>query len=67
MSIRAGGEIHQDLGARYSVGIHWGVFELTDEPLDEPPQKLAEARALAGIPRTVSSSCVTAQRASSIL
>ena len=43
-------QVHRDLGARYSVGVHWGVFELTDEPLDEPPQKLAEARAQAGIP-----------------
>jgi N-acyl-phosphatidylethanolamine-hydrolysing phospholipase D len=43
-------KIHQDLGARYSVGIHWGAFELTDEPLDEPPLKLAEARTAAGIP-----------------
>ncbi|MGB7542283.1 MAG: MBL fold metallo-hydrolase [Burkholderiales bacterium] len=43
--------VHQDLAARYSVGVHWGVFELTDEPLDEPPQKLAEARARAGVPQ----------------
>jgi N-acyl-phosphatidylethanolamine-hydrolysing phospholipase D len=43
-------KIHQDLGARYSVGIHWGTFQLTDEPLDEPPFKLAEARTAAGIP-----------------
>lgn len=42
-------QIHQDLRARYSVGMHWGTFNLTDEPMDEPPRALAEARAAAGI------------------
>ena len=37
-------QIHQDIGARYSVGMHWGTFKLTDEPIDEPPNLLAEAR-----------------------
>jgi L-ascorbate metabolism protein UlaG (beta-lactamase superfamily) len=40
---------HRDLNARYSVGMHWGTFKLTDELLDEPPQKLAEALAREGI------------------
>jgi len=35
--------IHMDIRARHSVGMHWGTFILTDEPLDEPPKKLAEA------------------------
>ena len=42
--------IHQDLRARYSVAMHWGTFVLTDEPLDEPPHKLAAARRAAGVP-----------------
>ncbi|WP_213958659.1 MBL fold metallo-hydrolase [Variovorax sp. dw_954] len=37
-------KIHLDIGAKRSLGIHWGTFELTDEPLDEPPQRLTEER-----------------------
>lgn len=40
---------HQELGARESIAIHWGTFELTDEPLDEPPRALARARSAAGL------------------
>jgi N-acyl-phosphatidylethanolamine-hydrolysing phospholipase D len=36
-------KIHLDIGARKSVAIHWGTFILTDEPLDEPPQRLKKA------------------------
>jgi L-ascorbate metabolism protein UlaG (beta-lactamase superfamily) len=31
---------HADLAARMLVGMHWGTFQLTDEPLDEPPTRL---------------------------
>ena len=30
----------EDLGARRFLAMHWGTFKLTDEPLDEPPQRL---------------------------
>ena len=30
--------IHLDINARYSVGIHWGTFIITDETLKEPPK-----------------------------
>lgn len=35
--------IFKILRCRKAIGIHWGAFELTDEPLDEPPQLLASA------------------------
>ena len=41
--------IHLDLGAKRTLGIHWGTFELTNESLDEPPAKLAEARRAQGV------------------
>lgn len=35
--------IHRDVKSAQSVGMHWGTFILTDEPVDEPPQRLARA------------------------
>ncbi len=42
-------QVHRDLHARASLGVHWGSFGLTDEPLDEPPQALAQARRAQGV------------------
>ena len=42
-------QIHRDLAAERSIGIHWGTFELTDESLDEPPRALARAARQAGL------------------
>jgi N-acyl-phosphatidylethanolamine-hydrolysing phospholipase D len=41
-------QTYRDLGARYMLGMHWGTFDLTDEPLDEAPRALARAIAAAG-------------------
>jgi L-ascorbate metabolism protein UlaG (beta-lactamase superfamily) len=40
---------HLDCGARVSVAMHWGTFQLTDEAREAPPQALAEAREAAGV------------------
>lgn len=42
-------QIHQDIGAMRSIGMHWGTFRLTTEPMDEPPRRLREAVAEAGL------------------
>jgi len=39
----------QDLGARYLIPMHWGTFELTHEPLQEPPLALERAIGAAGV------------------
>jgi N-acyl-phosphatidylethanolamine-hydrolysing phospholipase D len=43
-------QIHIDLGAKRSVGVHWGTFELSDEPLDHPIEALPRARERLGVP-----------------
>ncbi|MDQ7969126.1 MAG: MBL fold metallo-hydrolase [Oxalicibacterium faecigallinarum] len=42
-------KIHQTIKSAYSIGVHWGTFEMADESLDEPPLALAEARKKAGV------------------
>lgn len=42
-------QLHRDVGARVSLGMHWGTFQLTDEGREEPPQALAAARQAAGL------------------
>jgi N-acyl-phosphatidylethanolamine-hydrolysing phospholipase D len=38
-------QIHLDLGAKRSVGVHWGTFALADDPLDQPIHELPAVRA----------------------
>jgi L-ascorbate metabolism protein UlaG (beta-lactamase superfamily) len=42
-------KIMEDLEAARAVGIHWGIFQLTDEPRDEPRELLLETVARRGI------------------
>ena len=37
--------IHVDIGASKSIGMHWGTFQLTAEPIMQPKQRLATAMA----------------------
>jgi L-ascorbate metabolism protein UlaG (beta-lactamase superfamily) len=43
--------IFGDLGASWAMAHHWGAFRLTDEPIDEPPRRLAAALDAASLPR----------------
>jgi len=40
---------HLDLGARRSIGMHFGTFQLTDEAIDAPVRELHHARMAAGL------------------
>ena len=42
-------QTHRDCGARQSVAMHWGTFQLTDEGREHPIQALELARADAGL------------------
>jgi N-acyl-phosphatidylethanolamine-hydrolysing phospholipase D len=41
-----------DLGARTMVGMHWGTFDLADEPLDEPPGRMLDEIGRRGVDPT---------------
>ena len=43
-------QAHFDLGAAGSIAMHWGVFQLTAEGIDQPATRLARALASRGIP-----------------
>ncbi len=42
-------KLHLAAGCPVTIPIHWGVFELTDESLDEPPATLYEAMGNSGL------------------
>jgi L-ascorbate metabolism protein UlaG (beta-lactamase superfamily) len=35
-------QIHKDINSKRSIGMHWGTFILTDEPMREPVEKLEQ-------------------------
>jgi N-acyl-phosphatidylethanolamine-hydrolysing phospholipase D len=42
-------QIHLDLGAKRSVGVHWGTFALADDPLDHALHEMGAARSAKGV------------------
>lgn len=42
-------EIFQDTKCRRALGIHWGTFSMTSEPVEEPPEKLKEVLKIKGL------------------
>jgi L-ascorbate metabolism protein UlaG (beta-lactamase superfamily) len=40
LSPEEAGQAFVDLGARTLVAMHWGTFQLTDEPVAEPPERI---------------------------
>ncbi len=43
-------QIAEDVGAEYSVAMHWGTFSLSDEPTFEPLFRLQQIRRDSGLP-----------------
>ena len=43
-------QAHLDLGARHSIAMHFGTFQLTPEGIDEPVRELATALRQRGVP-----------------
>ncbi|GAA5831803.1 hypothetical protein JCM11251_003890 [Rhodosporidiobolus azoricus] len=43
-------ELHRQVKSRKSLGMHMGMWVLTDEPMDEPPKRLRSACERYGIP-----------------
>ncbi|MGQ9922267.1 MAG: MBL fold metallo-hydrolase, partial [Desulfobacca sp.] len=43
-------QVHRDVGAQQSIGMHWGTFKLTEEPLAEPPLYLRQVLAEEQLP-----------------
>jgi len=44
-------QVMLDVGAHEAIGVHWGTFELTDEPLDAPLVELPRALDALGVAR----------------
>jgi len=42
-------QVYKGMGGPMTLGFHWGVFQLTDEPIDEPRERLTAALSREGI------------------
>src|SRR5206468_13135331 len=45
-------QAHLDLGGPFSLAMHFGTFQLTDELIDEPERRLRESLVHRGVPPT---------------
>ena len=45
--------IFEEIGAKQLIPIHWGTFQLSSEPLDEPIQQLKKIAAEKGLTNRV--------------
>jgi len=43
-------DMYVDVRAKAALGMHWGTFLLTDEPIEEPPKRMATAAEAKGLP-----------------
>lgn len=43
-------QIHKEINSKFSIGMHFGTVQLTDEGIDEPERDLIKAREAAGMP-----------------
>jgi len=43
-------QIHQDVGSKFSLGMHWNTFCLSDEPINRPPYDLFLAMQAKNLP-----------------
>ena len=43
-------QVFADVRARTFVAMHWGTFDLAEEPIDEPPRRLLAAARAEGLP-----------------
>jgi len=44
-------QIHKDIRSKHSVAMHWGTFQLTDEPMKEPIQLLKSLSVEKNLPK----------------
>lgn len=49
-AVRAFGDLRHAAAVRVLVPVHWGTFQLTDEPIDEPPRRARAAWQAAALP-----------------
>jgi N-acyl-phosphatidylethanolamine-hydrolysing phospholipase D len=57
-------KVHQDIQAKYSLGVHWGTFMMSDEHYLDPPKDFEKAREDHGLEK---GSCFTSHLGETII